>query len=117
MKIVKVASVLAVTLLAIDYWLLAPNMLGTFFFGRITIVLYWFLQIAFLVAPRAAYRYFRYTRTLQHARAGHSQPTLVLGRAADAEVLLRGVESGAIAHIQPVGILSPRATPRSSAWC
>jgi O-antigen biosynthesis protein WbqV len=113
MKIVKVASVLAVTLLALDYWLLAPNMLAAFFFGRVTIVLYWFLQIAFLVAPRAAYRYFRYTRTLQHARASHSQSTLVLGRAADAEVLLRGVESGAIANIQPVGILSPSRADRA----
>jgi O-antigen biosynthesis protein WbqV len=112
MTIIKATSVLAVTLLAIDYLLLAPNALGTFFFGRITIVLYWFLQTAFLVAPRAFYRYFRYTRTLQRARAGGSQPTLVLGRAADAEVLLRGVESGAVSHIQPAGVLSSSRADR-----
>jgi FlaA1/EpsC-like NDP-sugar epimerase len=112
MTIVKATAVLAVTLLALDYWLLAPNVLGTFFFGRITILLYWFLQTAFLVAPRTAYRYFRYTRTLQHVRSGHSQPTLVLGRAADAEVLLRGVESGAVGQIQPIGVLSPSRADR-----
>ena len=98
---------LAVTLLALDYVLLAPNVYGTFFFGKITIALYWLLQIAFLSGPRIAYRYFRYTRTLQHARVGDAAPTLVLGRAADAEVLLRAIESGAVTKIRPVGILSP----------
>ena len=34
-------------------------------------------------------------------------PTLVLGRAADAEVLLRAIESGAVKKIWPVGMLSP----------
>jgi len=106
-SITKVASVLAITLLAIDYWLLAPNMLGTYFFGRITILLYWLLEIVFLAGPRIAYRYFRYTRTRRHARTNQLEPTLVLGRAADAEVLLRGVESGAIRNIEPVGLLSP----------
>jgi FlaA1/EpsC-like NDP-sugar epimerase len=32
---------------------------------------------------------------------------LLLGRAADAEVLLRAIESGAVKKIWPVGILSP----------
>jgi FlaA1/EpsC-like NDP-sugar epimerase len=112
MNIVKVSSVLAVTLLVLDYLLLAPNMLAAFFFGRITIALYWFLQMAFLAASRVAYRYFRYTRTLQRAKAADSQPTLVLGRAADAEVLLRAVESGAVRNVQPVGILSPSPADR-----
>src|SRR5262249_44457567 len=61
-NIVRAATVLAVTLLALDYVLVAPNVYGTFFFGKITIVLYWLLQIAFLSGPRIAYRYFRYTR-------------------------------------------------------
>ena len=39
--------------------------------------LYWLLQMAFLGGPRIAYRYFRYTRTRQHAKAGASTPTLV----------------------------------------
>src|ERR671935_556755 len=101
-NIVRAATVLAVTLLALDYVLLAPNVLGTFFFGKITIVLYWLIQVAFLSGPRVAYRYFRYARTLQHAREGDSAPTLVVGRAADAEVLLRAIESGAVRQIRPV---------------
>src|SRR6202163_390580 len=107
MNIVKVATVLALTLLVLDYVLVAPNIYGTFFFGKITIALYWFLQIFFLAGTRVAYRYFRYTRTLQHARQGDLAPTLVLGPAADAEVLLRGIESGAVRKIQAIGILSP----------
>jgi O-antigen biosynthesis protein WbqV len=113
MNIVKVATVQALTLLALDYVLLAPNFYGTFFFGKITIALYWFLQIFFLAATRVAYRYFRYTRTLEHARRGDLAPTLVVGPAADAEVLLRGIESGAVKKIQPIGILSPSRADRS----
>jgi FlaA1/EpsC-like NDP-sugar epimerase len=113
--IVRAATVLAATLLALDYVLLAPNVLGTFFFGKITIILYWLLQIAFLSGPRVAYRYFRYARTLHHAREGDSAPTLVVGRTADAEVLLRAIESGAVRKIRPVGILSPSAADRAQA--
>src|SRR3977135_4575332 len=78
LNIVRVSSVLAVTLLVIDYVLVAPNFYGSFFFGKITIVLYWFLQMAFLAGSRTAYRYFRYTRTLQHARGAQTMPTLAL---------------------------------------
>jgi O-antigen biosynthesis protein WbqV len=113
MNIVKVSTVLALTLLVADYVLVAPNLYGTFFFGKITIALYWFLQVFFLAGTRVAYRYFRYTRTLQHARAGDLAPALVLGPAADAEVLLRGIESGAVKKIQAIGILSPSRADRS----
>src|SRR5256886_9065221 len=85
-NIVRAATVLATTLLALDYVLLAPNVYGTFFFGKITILLYWLLQIAFLSGPRIAYRDFRYTRTLQHARDSPSALTLVGGRTAHADV-------------------------------
>src|SRR5262249_9185997 len=72
-------------------------------------------QIAFLSGPRIVYRYFRYTRTLQHAKAGEAAPILVLGRAADAEVLLRAIESGAVTKIRPVGILSSSQSDRGQA--
>jgi FlaA1/EpsC-like NDP-sugar epimerase len=114
-NIVRAATVLAVTLLALDYVLLAPNVYGTFFFGKITIALYWLLQIAFLSGPRILYRHFRYTRTLQHSRAGDAVPVLVLGNAADAEVLLRAIESGAVTKIRPVGILSASMSDRHQA--
>jgi O-antigen biosynthesis protein WbqV len=66
--------------------------------------------MAFLGGPRVAYRYFRYTRVRHQAMEGESAPTLILGRAADAEVLLRAIESGAVKKIWPVGILSPSAS-------
>ena len=106
-NIFTAATVMALSVLALDYVLLSSYFFGTFFFGKITIVLYWFLQMAFLGGPRIVYRYFRYTRTQQHNRGAEAFPTLVLGLAADAEGLLRGVESGAIDKILPVGILSP----------
>ena len=114
-NIVRASTVLAMTLLALDYVLVAPNIYNTFFFGKITIVLYWLLQVGFLSGPRIAYRYFRYTRTLQHAKKGDSTPILVVGRTADTEVLLRSIESGAVTKIRCVGILSPSAADRSQA--
>jgi O-antigen biosynthesis protein WbqV len=106
-NIFRAVTVLAFSLLALDYVLVAPNLLGTFFFGKITIVLYWCLQMLFLGGPRIAYRYFRYTRTRQRASGRDSVPILLLGRAADAEVLIRAVESGAVKKIWPLGVLSP----------
>ena len=106
-NIVRAATVLAISLLVLDYVLVSPQFYGEYFFGKITIPLYWFLQIAFLAGSRVAYRQFRYVRTQQHARDGQAVPTLVLGRAADAEVLLRAIESGAVSKVRPVGILSP----------
>jgi FlaA1/EpsC-like NDP-sugar epimerase len=108
-------SVLALSLLVLDYVLVAPNLLGTFFFGKITIVLYWCLQMLFLGGPRITYRYFRYTRTRQQATRQDSAQILVLGRAADAEVLIRAVESGAVKKIWPVGVLSPSPADQGQA--
>ena len=108
-NIVRAVTVLALSLLVIDYVLVSPTFLGTFFFGKITIALYWCLQMLFLGGPRMTYRYFRYTRTRQQSLGEGSSPTLILGRAADAEVLLRAIENGAVKKIWPVGILSPSA--------
>lgn len=108
-NIFRASTVLAISLLVLDYILLAPNFYGTFYFGKITIALYWVLQMAFLGGPRIAYRYFRYTRIRHQAMTSESSPTLILGAAADAEVLLRAIESGAVKKIWPVGILSPSA--------
>ncbi|UQD96767.1 SDR family NAD(P)-dependent oxidoreductase [Bradyrhizobium japonicum] len=107
LNIIRVATVLTVALLALDYIFVAPNVRGAFFLGKVTIVLYWFLEISFLTALRIAYRHFRYTRVRRRAKGQNAAPTLLIGRAADAEVLLRGIESGAIKRIWPVGVLSP----------
>src|SRR5690242_1584202 len=106
-NIFRAATVLAISLLVLDYVLLYPSLFGTFFFGKVTIALYWFLQMFFLGGPRIAYRLFRLSRTQQHVKGPDAMPTLIVGRAADAEVLLRAIESGAVKNVQPVGILSP----------
>jgi FlaA1/EpsC-like NDP-sugar epimerase len=112
LNILRAATVLTVALLVLDYIFVAPNVKGTFFLGKITIVLYWFLEVFFLSASRFAYRYFRYTRVRHHARAEDASPTLLIGRAADAEILLRGIESGAVKRIWPIGLLSPSRADR-----
>src|SRR5580700_7440727 len=112
LNILRAASVLAIALLVLDYILVAPNVHGTFFFGKVTIILFWFLEVSFLSALRFAYRYFRYTRVRRHAREEDAAASLLVGRAADAEILLRGIESGAVKRIWPVGLLSQSAADR-----
>src|ERR1700688_2814388 len=101
LNILRAATVLATALLVLDYILVAPNVHGTFFFGKVTIILFWFLEISSLSALRFAYRYFRYTRVRHHARSEDASPALLVGRTADAEILLRGIESGAVKRIWP----------------
>src|SRR6478735_8087369 len=121
LNILRAATVLTLGLVVLDYIFVAPNVHGTpvapnvqgaFFLGKITIVLYWFLDVFFLSASRFAYRYFRYTRVRHHAKAEDASPALLVGRASDAEVLLRGIESGAVKRIWPVGLLSPSSADR-----
>jgi FlaA1/EpsC-like NDP-sugar epimerase len=112
LNILRAASVLTLALLSLDYIFVAPNVLGTFFLGKITIVLYWFLEVFFLSASRFAYRYFRYTRVLHHAREEDAAPTLLIGRTADVEILLRGIENGSVKRLWPIGLLSPSRADR-----
>jgi FlaA1/EpsC-like NDP-sugar epimerase len=106
-NIIRAVTVLAISLFVLDYILLYPTLYGTYFFGKVTIVLYWLLQMFFLGGPRLAYRLFRHSRTQQQIRASNAVPTLIIGLTADADVLLRAVEGGAVKNLRPVGILSP----------
>jgi FlaA1/EpsC-like NDP-sugar epimerase len=120
LNILRAATVLTLGLVVLDYIFVAPSIQGTlgpnlqtpFFLGKITIILYWFLEVFFLSASRFAYRYFRYTRVRHHAKAEDASPTLLIGRAADAEIILRAIESGAVKRIWPVGLLSPSNADR-----
>src|SRR5664279_6463062 len=47
LNIFRVATVLTVALVVLDYIFVAPNVYGAFFLGKITIVLYWFLEVFF----------------------------------------------------------------------
>jgi FlaA1/EpsC-like NDP-sugar epimerase len=117
LNILRVATVLTVALVVLDYIFIFEASSGTapVLFGRVTIVLYWFLQVFSLSALRFGYRYFRFSRVRRRARAEGAVSTLLIGRAADAEVLLRGIESGAVKQLWPVGILSPSAADRGQA--
>ncbi len=114
LNILRVATVLTVALVVLDYAYIfaASNDKAPVLFGRITIVLYWFLQVFALSGLRFGYRYFRYSRIRRNAQTGGASSTLLVGRAADAEVLLRGIESGAVKQLWPVGVLSPSAADR-----
>jgi O-antigen biosynthesis protein WbqV len=121
LNILRVATVLTLALVVLDYIFIAPNIQGApvapnvqgaFFLGKITIILFWFLDVLCLSALRFAYRHFRYTRARYHARSEDASPTLLIGRAADAEILLRGIESGAVKRLWPVGVLSPSPADR-----
>jgi O-antigen biosynthesis protein WbqV len=111
-RIIRASAILAVSLLVLDYVLVAPNFYGHFFFGKITIVLYFVIQTMLLGGTRIAYRYFREARTQRRGRDASAIPTLILGRAADVEVPLRAIESGAVSKVWPVGLLSPARSDR-----
>jgi O-antigen biosynthesis protein WbqV len=114
LNILRVATVLTVALVVLDYAFIFAASSGNppVFFGRVTIILYWFFQVFALSALRFGYRYFRYSRVRRRARTEGASSTLLVGRAADAEVLLRGIESGAVKQLWPVGVLSPSAADR-----
>jgi len=114
-NILRAVTVLAVSLLVLDYVLLYPTFYGTYFFGKVTIALYWLLQMFFLGGPRVSYRLFKHSRAQHKVRHSNAQPTLLIGPAAEIDVLLRAVESGAVKNVRPVGILSPSVADQGSA--
>ncbi|GIQ74403.1 nucleoside-diphosphate sugar epimerase/dehydratase [Bradyrhizobium sp. RD5-C2] len=114
MNILRVAAVLTLALVVVDYiyFFTGANSPSPVFLGRVTIILFFFLEVFALSALRLGYRYFRYSRTRLHARSDDAASALLVGRTADAEVVLRGIENGAIKRLWPVGVLSPSAADR-----
>jgi O-antigen biosynthesis protein WbqV len=123
-NIFRAATILAVALLVIDYILVSPQLRGTFFFGKITIALYWLIQMFLLGGPRLAFRYMKYARSRHTLQRDASTPTLLLGRGGDVEVILRAIEAGTVKKTRPLGILSWRtddlstsaARPSAACW-
>jgi FlaA1/EpsC-like NDP-sugar epimerase len=107
-NIVRAATVLALTLLVIDYLLVSPQLYGFFFFGKVAIGLYWLVQIMLLGGPRLAYRYVKYARNRTSSAREATTPSILIGRGTDVEVVLRAIESGTIRRLRPVAILSHR---------
>lgn len=108
-NIFRASTVLALTLLVVDYVLLSPQFFGFFFFGKITIALYWLIQMFLLGGPRLAFRYVKYARSRQTIQRDSNTPTLLLGRGSDVEVVLRAIETGTVKKMRPKGILSYRS--------
>ncbi len=111
-NIAKAATVLAISLLVLDYVLVAPTVYGGFFFGKVFIFLYWMLQIFALGGPRVAYRYARYMRSQDRGARRGTAPALIIGRGAEAEIVLRAIESGQIKRFHATGILATRDADR-----
>jgi O-antigen biosynthesis protein WbqV len=107
-NIFRASTVLALVLLVTDYVLVAPNLFGFYYFGKITIALYWLVQMFLLGGPRLAFRYMKFARTRHTLERASNTPTLLLGRPNDIEVVLRAIEAGTVRKIHPRGILSYR---------
>ena len=111
-NIFRVASLLAITLLVVDFALTARGAVPSFAFGEKACFLYWILQMALLGGPRIAYRYFRYMHSGFTGRREHAPSILVLGRSTEAEIALRAIEEGMRRRFVARGVLSPRASDR-----
>jgi FlaA1/EpsC-like NDP-sugar epimerase len=107
-NIAKASGLLALALLVIDYVVVAQDIYGGYFFGRQAVIIYLFIQMAFLGAPRLLYRAWKDSRVKAAGGAKSAARTLLMGRASDMDGLLRSIESGAIRNVRVEGILSPR---------
>lgn len=104
--IFKAVSILTVLLLAVDY-MVSPRLsdAGKLFGGR-TLVIYWCVQMILLGGPRVAYRAYRSWRR-SVVRNLDPLAAVVIGRASDAESVIRMAEAGLAGPIRIFGILSP----------
>jgi FlaA1/EpsC-like NDP-sugar epimerase len=113
-NIFRAASMLAISLLVIDLALVARELVGGFVFGEKVCFLYWILQLTALGGPRIAYRYWRYVQARRAGRRERAPAILVLGRANEAEIVLRSLEEGMRRRFLARGVLSPRASDRGA---
>lgn len=107
--IAKASLALSIILLAIDYTLVAQNLYGGYFFGRQALIIYCFLQMAFLGGPRMLYRAWKDSRLKNQRKGADTISALLIGRGVDVEPIIRGIELGSIRRITAEGILSPRS--------
>ena len=113
MVIIKVSTVLAMTLLVLDYVLLAPNIYGTFLSARSPSRCTGSCRSFFLVGLAHCLPLFPvYPYAAARARGGFA-PTIGDGTGGRRRLLLRGIESGAVKKIRVIGILSPSPPDRS----
>ncbi len=103
-NIFKASLVLGLTLLIADYTF-ASSLTGNVLFGKVTLFLYTLLQMMTLGAARLFYRYYRFKLSLTGTKTAARLPVLLIGNGAEADTLLRAIETQAISNIHPVGLL------------
>ena len=113
-NIFRAASLLAISLLVLDFALIARGAVASPAFGDKACFVYWVLQMSMLGGPRIAYRYFRYVQARRTGRRERAPSILVLGRSTEAEIALRSIEEGMRRRFVARGVLSPRATDRGA---
>lgn len=106
-NIFKASTMVTLSLLALDYAFASSGFHGGFMFGKITLFLYWLLQMFALGAGRILYRYYRYTRASRTGASSNNAAALLVGNGSEADMFLRAIESGAVTHLKVLGILSP----------
>ncbi len=109
-NILKASTTLAVTLLVVDYILVARDLSPWLMFGEKTVIIYWLLQMFLLGGPRLAYRYLKYAQSRRAGERESAQSVIVLGRATECEVVLRALETGMRHRFMARCILSPHRT-------
>ncbi len=111
-QIVRACAVMAMTMLVADYVLISNNFYGTFFVGKMTILLYGVLQVMALGGPRMAYRYWRLRRVTGSAARDSRIPVLVIGKQNEADSILQAIETQSLQGVYAQGILTPKETAR-----
>jgi O-antigen biosynthesis protein WbqV len=106
--IFKAVFILTAVLLLADY-VASPRLVeGGKVLGGRTLAIYWCVQIILLGGPRIAYRAYRAWRR-QAAHNSDPLAAVVIGRASDADAVIRAVEAGVAGPIRVFGIISPVA--------
>lgn len=111
MQIVHAVAGMALVLLIADYILVSQNFYGTFFVGKVTIILYSLLQGVLLGMPRLAFRYWRYHRTMAGSVEGERIHALIIGKENEAASVLQAIEMQSLRGIAAVGVLTLQPGP------
>ena len=109
-NIFKASSLLAGVLLVADYFQVARGLSQYLLFAEKTVTIYWLLQMFLLGGPRLAYRYMKYVQSRRTGERDSAQSVLIAGRANEAEVALRALETGLRRRFIARAILSPART-------
>ena len=105
-QIVRAVVGMAVLILIVDYILIAQNFYGTFFIGKVTIVLFTMLLGAFLGLPRLGYRYWRYHSSMSAQSDQARIHTLIIGKESEAISVLQAIEMQSLRGILAAGVVT-----------